>query len=424
MVKSVPMGVLITITAALFLKQVTSISSLQSNVVNTTVLNDYLPSQSQYESHNITEYKNTSRSSHHTSGGFSKVVNSFNHNINWTKRDCFLALNETHKLPPLSCGVNPSSYILPRILITGSARSGTTMIAALISALFFPFSNDAHAHTNVGMVSWELAGPPQRRSSDFWGHRGKDGNSRLRFSYVFHQVRNPLASLRSLLTEYPHWQKNRRIIGSILPGLNFSDPPEKMALQVWVGWNSRLDKYRFIPVHRVEDFNVIDLLKSAGYDVSRTHPHIRDEDVMACYRALSGHNTRGNSANRFTWPYVMSIDKQLGQRAYEMALQYGYRYDKNSTLLGMKSTEATSRPQSHSSPKSRQLRTALLSKCTKKSSRSRRKSKPRSPKLHSKSERSGIQSNSRSKSPFLDPIDVSRLKPSKERKNKKKQNTS
>ena len=55
------------------------------------------------------------------------------------------------------------------------------------------------------------------------------------------------------------------IISQIIPNIDFSQSHEVLALQMWIEWNKRLDNYEFLPVHRVEDFNLLDLLMSTGY---------------------------------------------------------------------------------------------------------------------------------------------------------------
>lgn len=242
--------------------------------------------------------------------------------------DCKSIL-ETRLMPPPSCSVK--KYEVKRLLITGSARSGTTMIAKLISALFFPISQDSRAPTINGMVSWELAAKPTRHCSSFWGRAiSCEG---IRFNHVFHQVRNPLDAIRSMLTEYNHWQSTPTIVKSIIPTLDLKRSKEYLALQVWVEWNSHLDKYPFIPVHRVEDVDLISLVTRAGWNVTRTHPHVSKSVVAACYDILQGHNKRNQTnTTRFTWSTLFDIDQELATRARAMATRYGYIYHTNGTL--------------------------------------------------------------------------------------------
>lgn len=110
---------------------------------------------------------------------FTKSINSFNHTFSWSNESCDIIMSETRLFPPTVCGYDQDKVYkdlaaVPRILITGSARSGTTMIAKLISSIFFPFSNDANSPTEFGISSWRLAGPTT--------------HNLYRFRFIFHQV--------------------------------------------------------------------------------------------------------------------------------------------------------------------------------------------------------------------------------------------
>jgi hypothetical protein len=109
---------------------------------------------------------------------WTKLINSFNHSYRWSNESCEFVMSQTRFFPSKECGFDDRTtkdlVAVPNILITGSARSGTTMIAKLISSLFFPFSNDANSPTEYGMSSWRLAGPT---SHDLY-----------RFRHIFHQV--------------------------------------------------------------------------------------------------------------------------------------------------------------------------------------------------------------------------------------------
>jgi hypothetical protein len=253
---------------------------------------------------------------------------SHNHISTILNNECH-AILETRLLPPPNC--SKTKYLVKNLLITGSARSGTTMIAKLISALFFRISQDSKAPTPSGMVSWELATKPMLKCSDFWG--SNINCATIRFRHVFHQVRNPLTAIRSMLTEYSHWQAHPEIIRTVIPQLNLTQSPAYLALQVWVEWNSHLDKYPFIPIHRVEDLNLFALMSRAGWNVKTTHPHVSGPVMKACYHMLKGHNKREQSnTSQFTWNLLFSIDPALAARAREMATRYGYTYYANDTL--------------------------------------------------------------------------------------------
>ena len=258
------------------------------------------------------------------------------------------------------------------LLITGVPRSGTTMFSALASNLGIPLSNDAHPSTWFGKVSWALAAPPTidpmcptstpnttiilnqtniiRNSSktltlreqlaQYHQQKVKEVlnitdpppiQSTLRFEHIFHQVRDPLASIPSLATVIQHWKRCKKEISQITPEMNFDASPEHMALQIWVEWNSRLDKYPFIPIYRVEDFNILDLLRGINYQ-----HEITEYDFQCAYRKFFGYNTRtSNTRQQITWKHIFHINTTLGRRALDMAYNYGYRYYKNSTMVHM-----------------------------------------------------------------------------------------
>jgi hypothetical protein len=311
---------------------------------------------------------------------FSKKPNLFFTDIKWTEEICQMAIQETRLIPPISClstlermekeeFMNITGWIKKRklnsipLLITGTPRSGTTMFAALSTSLGLQLSNDAHPPTSLGTVSWAYAGPthsyPLYCPTDNLSNQShtkkplhqkrlpqkplpqkakipttiQNPHPSYRFHHIFHQVRDPLSSIPSLTTVVPHWIRCKSQILQITPAMDYSASVEHMALQIWVEWNRRLDRFPFIPVYRVEDFNLLDLLKSIGYP-----SRISERDYQCAYQKLQGHNSRATPSSKkqlFTWSNVFAIDKTLGHAALEMAYNYGYRYHRNSSLVKM-----------------------------------------------------------------------------------------
>ena len=307
---------------------------------------------------------------------------SFSSSFKWNSSLCLLSFYQTHLYPPQEClqylnssEINNLDNQLynKQILITGTARSGTTMIATLASSLGVPLSNDAHPATEIGTASWSLASPPhidpmcphQSSSSlsslssiqttrttiendneepDTWMNIRK----KYRFKYIFHQVRNPLASIPSLITEISHLKRCKNEMLQILPNLNLSpSTPEQIALQVWVEWNFRLDRFPFIPTYRVEDFNLFDLLRSINY----TTITMTEDDFICAYYKFFGYNSRVSfpssfpsslpnpfiaAKQKFTWKHLYQINQSLTIQAMDMAYNYGYRYYKNSSLVQLR----------------------------------------------------------------------------------------
>jgi hypothetical protein len=116
----------------------------------------------------------------------------------------------------------------------------------------------------------------------------------------------------------------------IIP-VNLSVPDLHIALQIWVMWNSRIDQMGFVPVHRVEDFSLLALLRSAGYStealgVGANGGPMTEKDVQACVRKLGGYNTRQHAGSRISWHDLFAVNASLASRAMAMAGRYGYRY--------------------------------------------------------------------------------------------------
>jgi hypothetical protein len=159
-----------------------------------------------------------------------------------------------------------------------------------------------------------------------WGEQRK----RYRFHSIFHQVRNPLVSIPSLVTEISHWKRCESVLSEIIPSMDFKANVEHMALQIWVEWNSRLDSFPFIPVYRVEDFNLLELLRGINFNTM-----ITEDDYKCAYLKYHGHNSRTNTSlhQQLTWGNVYTINQTLALRAMDMAYRYGYRYYQNSTMV-------------------------------------------------------------------------------------------
>lgn len=310
-----------------------------------------------------------------------KIPNNFTYEVEWTQELCTTALLETRLMPPSAClqtinqlenetftslneWISKKGIAAPKMLITGTPRSGTTMFAALATSLGIRLSNDANAPTTLGTVSWAFAGPtsyyplcpnpiplnktrPTKKPSqsaldddDISAERRRNQLQKYlapypsyRFHYMFHQVRDPLSSIPSLTTVIPHWFRCKSQIIPITPNMNYSARVEHMALQIWVEWNSRIDRFPFIPLYRVEDFNLLDLLESVKHPTK-----IPERDYLCAYHNLEGHNSRANpniAPQKITWHNVFAINHTLGTIALEMAYRYGYRYYRNGTLVRM-----------------------------------------------------------------------------------------
>jgi hypothetical protein len=214
------------------------------------------------------------------------------------------------------------------------------MVSRLAMAFNLQLSTDVIYPTRFGTVSWAFAGPnsshplfscPAKQTTNrqrkpttevIISKKGVTGKSKklpqrygktrkgrptsrrslrstpkgripnYRFNFIFHQVRDPLAAIPSLTTEIPHWMKCKSEILKVIPNFNYSVSVGEMALQIWVMWNSRLDRFPFIPIHRVEDFNLMNLMASTDAPMR----NVSELRYLCAYQTLIGYNTRSTVA--------------------------------------------------------------------------------------------------------------------------------
>lgn len=160
------------------------------------------------------------------------------------------------------------------------------------------------------------------------------------------QVRDPLSAIPSLVTEIPFWRNHvkdridgendrqtpaKRIKLTDIVPVDLSVSDVHIALQIWVFWNARIDRMDFIPVHRVEDFSLLALLRSAGYSndelgIGADGGQITEQDVQSCYQKLGGYNSRQHASAHISWHDLFQENASLATTAFEMAERYGYRY--------------------------------------------------------------------------------------------------
>jgi hypothetical protein len=145
-------------------------------------------------------------------GGFRNSTDS----LDWTPEMCRYVIDKTNVLPGPACNytLRPHENI-SNILVTGTARSGTTMLSMLLKSLGYPFSDDNHAPTENGMMSWMLIvkGNP---------HHFHDAGRSYRFRNMIHLVRDPLKCIVSLRTEIKYWKKNSFLL-QYAPGVKVKE---------------------------------------------------------------------------------------------------------------------------------------------------------------------------------------------------------
>ena len=174
--------------------------------------------------------------------------------LEWTPEVCRYVIEKTNLLPGPACNYTlHSQETISNILVTGTARSGTTMISVLLKSLGYPFSDDNHAPTKNGMMSWMLIvkGSPQ--------HFHDSGRS-YRFRNMIHLVRDPLQCIVSLRTEIMYWKKSGFLL-QYAPEVKVKELDEQsetdlllFGLRVWVNWHALVDRAGVGTLVQVEKF--------------------------------------------------------------------------------------------------------------------------------------------------------------------------
>lgn len=242
--------------------------------------------------------------------------------------------------------------ILP-LLITGTGRSGTTFLTALLNELGLKLSHDSYGPDEDGGVSWLQAFNDDRCSTPEYNWRvGMDKrvhkvNYRYRFKNVFHLVREPLKMIESRADAgFFGSPRNANqyyldcVIDIGIRELREKVQPEELdfdfslilALRHWVLWNTFLD---FV----TENFLRLEDVASGGAQSARivqaffVLPEFRDkfpnEDKI--HRALNFVVDSRNSAHtkkleefNLSWNYLSKLDRKFAIMAQILALNYGY----------------------------------------------------------------------------------------------------
>jgi glycosyltransferase involved in cell wall biosynthesis len=189
-----------------------------------------------------------------------------------------------------------------KILITGHARSGTAYTAKLLQACGLEIGHEltgmdgavSWPHLATGKLSW-LPGPVND----------------CKFDMIFHQVREPLACIASIMTESDEAFGYRfKHIGH--PGGKKS---LKWAMYSWLKWNELAEK-KSIARFRVEDLPraLPEILIRAGYK-----PPVELPDIDK--------NTNSRDHAPLTWADLENEDKELAGLIKKKAREYGYKGD-------------------------------------------------------------------------------------------------
>jgi len=309
----------------------------------------------------------------------SRLLNSTD-GVKWTSEVCNWVLYETNLVPDWSCGqglgreeIPADKFALSSLLVTGTARSGTTFLKPMTYEFGFPLADDngiihREKHSTnyrsfhitgpseYGMVSWRLAAK-ERNSHHFHNNI----NNHYRFYNLIHLVRDPLDTIRSLRTELKFWQTSRRFsreLFNIAPKINAysingsrEDHLLLFGLRYWVEWHTRIDKHSLgEAVVQVENICEENNLKYF-FDFTRTYTPERLKNAIEkcselndkyhgtnsrevfqpedCTEALkkAGKRCYYSSNGRPKWQALLQIDPEYALQAYKLAIKYGYMYD-------------------------------------------------------------------------------------------------
>jgi len=245
----------------------------------------------------------------------------------WRESHCQYAWYETNYMVPDCCGYtyNGESW---NMLFIGTPRSGTTYVAELFKLLGFYVGNDNQCGDKAGMSAWRMAINSQNQSIHFHC-KGRVG----RFRHIFHLVRNPIAAIPSVTTQYPSFTRHYENIKSGLEGVNFRIEEDnttelvRWALQTWVAWNSRIDRMsNFIPIPllRVEELDIPLIMHMAKFPPNTIPSRIA---IDAAKKKLGSQTNRRKHVEPLQWSDYCALDPEFTRRAMDMAKIYGYIFN-------------------------------------------------------------------------------------------------
>jgi hypothetical protein len=222
-----------------------------------------------------------------------------------------------------------------KLLVTGCARSGTQFSAVLFDQLGLGIGHEKMGRD--GIASWCMAVDAEWVP---WG----EVRTRFCFEHVFHQVRHPLAVIRSSLTLKPRsWQ----FICAHTP-CDPGDPVIVRAAKYWLYWNLHAEEIATV-TFRIESIRselerLCDGLGiRADLRVLRDIPtnlntrrfgralHVYDElgrrlpfHAPRLIRGWLIRESRGDRLGRLTWEELSRDAPQWHSAIREKALAYGY----------------------------------------------------------------------------------------------------
>ena len=217
------------------------------------------------------------------------------------------------------------------LLITATPRSGTVGTTKFLRELGLPLSNDAHAPTKFGMVSWIHCVYSQ--NDEYYGRIKLHGSG---FNAVLHQRRHVRKSITSLVFTTPFGTTPKRGKWSHHLYKNFvkthvaldtTRSIQYMGLQMWVEWQLLIRSIADWH-YRVED------LMSAETAISQpiverifASAKLPAPSTQAIENALGKVDLRANTRKHrstLSWEEIFEIDERYASIAYTLSKEYGY----------------------------------------------------------------------------------------------------
>jgi hypothetical protein len=220
-----------------------------------------------------------------------------------------------------------------RLLVTGCGRSGTKFTAVLLQRLGLDVRHEKMGRD--GIAAWTLAVASERPP---WAPAAALES----FEEIYHQVRHPLAVIRSVATFKPSSWEYICEHTSATP----QDPVLLRAAKYWLDWNRHAElvgTWRY----RIEDLDDVfdELCGRLGVHADRTalarvpldantrrHGrlfHYYDEVSLRLgvrrIAFLAGRLAGPPDLPAVTWPDLERLDADLTERVRAKAFEYGYR---------------------------------------------------------------------------------------------------
>lgn len=205
-----------------------------------------------------------------------------------------------------------------KLVITGSARSGTGFICQVLRGVGVTCGHEQVFHPKTRVANWA-----SYQADASWLAVPHLRGIRASGAYVVHQVRDPIAVLRSLCglelfskarpEEDPYLQAMWRFDKAIFA----FDDPLRRAMSYWIRWTMAAHAQADVTC-RIEDLDakvLQELCAEVGVDVSK----------RKCAEALASTDSRYNSRSpdtALTWATLPA--EPLTELFRSMAVRYGY----------------------------------------------------------------------------------------------------